>query len=83
MHEAADGDAGPVGDDFGYGVGVHAVGDHGHVGGGVGGVRTVLGVLFVLFGLCNLLLDVGDFTVVDGGGFRQVAFALVAFGLGA
>ncbi len=82
LHEASDGDSGPVGDDFCDGVGVHAVGDHRHRG--VVGVRpAVLGFLFVLFGLGDFLLDGGDFAVVDRRGFRKVAFAFVAFCLGA
>ena len=36
-----------------------------------------------MFGLCDLLLDGRNFAIVDGGGFRQIAFALVPFGLGA
>ena len=87
LHEAADGNARPVGHDFGHGIGVDAVRHHrnvfrravvaSHAG------RTILGRRLVLFGLCNLLLDGRNFAIVDGGGFRQIAFALVPFGLGA
>ena len=86
LHEATDGNARPVGHDFGHGIGVDAVRHHrnairraavaSHAG------RTILGHRLVLFGSCDLLLNGRNFAIVDGGGFRQVAFALVPFGLG-
>ena len=76
LHEAADGDAGPVGDDLRHGVGVHMVGHHRFVG-GFGRVRLVGGA----FGGGEFLLDGRDFAVQDAAGLLEVAFTrgLVGF----
>ena len=85
LHEASDGNARPVGHDFGHGVGVNAVRHHRNIATQATvstACRTVLGRRLVLFGLRDLLLDGRNFAIVDGGGFRQIAFAFIPFGLG-
>ena len=86
LHEASDGNARPVGHDFSHGVGVNAVRHHRNIATQATvstACRTVLGRRLVLFGLRDLLLDGRNFAIVDGGGFRQIAFAFIPFGLGA
>ena len=76
LHEAADGDAGPVGDDLRHGIGVHMVGHH-----RLGGLTVRVGLVGRPFGRGELLLNRRDLAVQDAAGLLQVALSggLVGF----
>ena len=73
LHQASDGDAGPVGDDAGHRIGVHAVRDH-RFGARLPGTG-VLGFGVGVLRCGKFLLDGWDLAVEDLRGFREVAFA--------